>query len=172
MKVVIGTVLAVGIIGCGVFLLAVIVRFSIVSSQIARGAEGRLRYPNPQGIAALTAIEPSAELVDFYRNATFVESTEFYLADHSKDPPFVWSIYRFHPLTVTDVREQLKINGRVPGIPIASDGEKGVYYVGTSGAVMLDSPNVRGRRVQVAPSVGAFASFEVRAEPPEEDEDY
>lgn len=82
------------------------------------------------------------------------------------------TLYRFHPLTVTDVREQLKISGRVPGIPIASDGEKGVYYVGTSGAVMLDSPNVRGRRVQVAPSVGAFASFEVRAEPPEEDEDY
>jgi hypothetical protein len=63
----------------------------------------------------------------------------------------------------------LKISGPLPGIPIADDMSKGTYFVAKSGAVMLDSPNVRGRRVEVAPSVAAFATFEPTDIPPEED---
>jgi hypothetical protein len=60
------------------------------------------------------------------------------------------------------------LRGAIQGIPIADDMTKGTYFVASNGAVMLDSPNVVGRLTQVAPAIGAFASFEVRDTPPDE----
>jgi hypothetical protein len=56
----------------------------------------------------------------------------------------------------------------VPGIPIADDQNKGMYFVVNSGAVMLRSPTVAGGEVEVAPSIAMFASFEARERPPED----
>ena len=55
-------------------------------------------------------------------------------------------------------------------IPIAWDMDKGVYVVTPEGAVILDSPNVPGRQVQVAASVREFARFEPREMPLDDSE--
>jgi hypothetical protein len=46
--------------------------------------------------------------------------------------------------------------------------DKGVYVVTSEGAVMLVSPDVAGRRVQVAPNVRALERFEPRDMPLED----
>ena len=67
-----------------------------------------------------------------------------------------------------DIREALKISGRLDGIPIAHDMDKGTYYVSRDGRVMLNTPNVRGRVTPVAISISAFAEFEASEWLPEE----
>lgn len=106
-------------------------------------------------------MRPSHELIEFYRHATFVESTEFYLVDRSKDPPVTWFVGGFSPLTALDVREELKVSGIVAGIPIGDDMDKGTYFVAADGSVRSDSPNVRGRVREVAPTLAIFARFEL-----------
>lgn len=163
----VGTVVALALVAALMFLLYTIIRFSIVSPAKTRGWKGRLRHPEPEGIARVSGFPPPQELIDFYRQAPFIERVEFYLVDHSRKPVAAWSIGAFSPLTPLDVREQRKISG-VAGIPIAGDLDKGTYFVAISGAVMLCSPNVAGGEAEVAPSITSFAGFEARDRPPGE----
>lgn len=161
----VGIVVAVALIASLMFLLYIIIRFSIVSPAKTRGTRTRLRHPKPDGIDAIAGFAPTQELIDFYRQIPFVESVEFYLVDRSKKPPVAWPIGAFNPLTARDAREKAKI-WSVAGIPIADDLNKGLYFVARSGAVFLRSPNVAGGEAEVAPSIRALASFEVRDKPP------
>jgi hypothetical protein len=157
-------VVVLALVAALMFLLFAIIRFSVVSPVKTRGWKGRLRYPKPEGIARVCGFPPPQELIDFYRQAPFIDSVEFYLVDHSREPVAAWSIGAFSPLTPLDVREQRKISG-VAGIPIADDLDKGTYFVASSGAVMLRSPNVPGGETEVATSITSFASFEARDRP-------
>jgi hypothetical protein len=47
----------------------------------------------------------------------------------------------------------------VPGVPIATDYEKGAYYVSKDGAVRLQSPNGPKGDILVAPTVAVFRKF-------------
>jgi hypothetical protein len=96
-----------------------------------------------------------------YREAHFIDMSEFELIDTSQSPPAAWTIGSFKALTAPVVREWRAISG-VPGVPLADDIDKGVYFVASSGSVLLASPNVSGGQVLVAPGVEAFAAFEAR----------
>ena len=166
---IVGTVIAVTVIAGLMFLLYTIIRFSIVSAAKTKGWQRRLRHPDPDGIDKVSGFQPPQDLIDFYRQASFLESMEFCLLDHSKKPSAAWSIGGFNPLTAADVRKQTKVSG-VRGIPIADDMDKGMYFVAKTGAVMLASPNIPGRETEVAPDITSFARFEAREHPPGEGE--
>jgi hypothetical protein len=142
----------------GLFLLYSIVRYSIISPWLTRGDRQRLRTPVVDGMEKACGFEPQAGLVRFYETCPFVERMEFYLVDRAAAPPASWEIGAFIPLHIKDIRESQKIM-RVPGIPIATDMDKGTYYIGSSGAVMLMSPNAAGGHVIVAPSIEHFSKF-------------
>lgn len=101
------------------------------------------------------------------KEAPLVERTEFTLVDRSKTPPREWTIGVFIPLTLADTREGRAVAG-VSGIPIATDIEKGTYFLDPAGAVRLYSPNAKGNEAQVASSIGELAAFEVK---PDSDDD-
>jgi hypothetical protein len=150
------------IVGGSVLLLLVFARFSLVSSVRNRGSRSRLRTPDLEGVERECGFALPRELAQIYRDAPFIERLEFELVDTSRDPPPRWPIGRFNPLTAADVREWRSISG-VPGVPIADDMDKGVYFVNEAGAVLLASPNVAGRRLRVAATLQAFSTFEARA---------
>ena len=89
--------LAVGLIAVTflVFLLGVIVRFSIISPHRIRGARKRIRRPDAAGVAGVVGFSPSADLISLYRQAPFIDRTEFYLIDVRTDPPRRWFIGGF-----------------------------------------------------------------------------
>jgi hypothetical protein len=163
----VGTVATVFALFLLLLVLYAIVRFAIISPRKMKGAKGRLRDPDAENIGKISGIYPSAELVAFYRQAPFIEEVEFYLVDRSKEPAVSWFVGAFNPLTAPDVRERKKISG-VPGIPIADDMDKGTYFVGGDGRVMLRSPNIPGREIEVAPDITSFSNFE-RADNPQND---
>lgn len=113
---------------------------------------------------------PPADLVPFFEQAPFVERREFRLVDLADSADRAWDIGRFIPLTARDVREALAISHVKHLIPIAWDMDKGVYLVTPEGAVMLVSPNVPGRQVQVAANVREFERFEPRDMPRDDSE--
>ena len=99
------------------------------------------------------------ELDQLYRNSRLVEELEFELVDTSEDPPRVWDIAAFEPL-IPVVAGECRASSGAPGAPIATDFDKGVYYVDANGAVQLHSP--QGTTL-VARSIASLASFEIRA---------
>jgi hypothetical protein len=155
----VGLIVAIGFIAGLLFLLWAIIRFSIFSRVKTRGAHNRIRKPESEGISSICGFELSEELIDLYRNAEFIERTEFYLVNRLHTPPQGWFIGGFFPLSSIDVKENRKVS-HVSGIPIADDLDKGVYYVSQDGTVLLDAPNRKDRRVVVAPNIAAFAHFE------------
>ncbi len=146
------------LVSAGLFLLYSIVRYSIISPWLTRGDRQRLRVPVADGVEKACGFEPQADLVRFYETCPFVERMEFYLVDRDATPPASWEIGAFIPLHIKDIRESQKIM-RVPGIPIATDMDKGTYYVDAYGSVMLMSPNVAGGKIIVAPSIEALSRF-------------
>ena len=102
-------------------------------------------------------------LAQMYREAEFVEKSEFTLVDRSSTPPSRWQIDRFTPLTPVGVCEWRTITGS-SDVPIATDFDKGYYYVDRSGAVYHWSPSRRDSPSLVAPSVENFARFEAEHE--------
>jgi hypothetical protein len=148
-----------------IFLLVAFLRFTVVSDWRTRGAEGRLRYPAPSEVAGIVGFAPPADLVPFFEQAPFVERGEFQLVDRAHGAGRAWDISHFTPLTARDVREALANCHLTQVIPIAWDMDKGVYVVTREGAVILDSPNVPGRQVQVAATVREFGRFEPRDMP-------
>jgi hypothetical protein len=156
---------AIAILVCAVLVwfLWVLVRFSIISPWLTRGAPGRLRRPEPDGVEAICGFPPPPEWVRLYVEAPFVErDMEFDLLDRAHAPPRRWTIGEFYPLTARDLREARTVHGVREGIPIAGDLDKGVYVVTRSGAVVLRSPNVPGGEVAVARSADDLRSFEPR----------
>jgi hypothetical protein len=153
------TILAFVFVGLALVVLVGIVRFSIISPVLRKGAERTLRKPQVQGIDATVGFSPSPELLAFYRQSPFLEKKEFYLVDRANTPPTIWPIGEFQPLTVRIVRENLRI-ARVDGIPIADDLDKGMYYVTKSGAVRLRSPDVVSGDVHVASSITSLLGLE------------
>ncbi|MEG3998100.1 hypothetical protein [Microcoleus sp. SVA1B1] len=160
----IGWTLGIILVGGCLFLLYVILRFSIISPFLTRGSKNRLRKPNANGIGNLCGFEPSADLFHFYRTAPFIENTEFYLVDTSNNPAVSWQIGSFIPMSVRDLRESQKVM-RVAGIPIAIDMDKGTYFVDSSGAVLLKSPNVHAGQIVVAPSISKLSGFKLHSPP-------
>jgi hypothetical protein len=142
----------------GLFLIYSIVRYSIISPWLTRGDRQRLRTPVVDGVERACGFEPSTDLVRFYATCPFVERMEFYLVDRAATPPASWEMGAFIPLHIRDIRESQKIM-RVPGIPMATDMDKGTYYLDASGVVMLMSPNVAGGKIIVAPSIEALSRF-------------
>lgn len=146
------------LIGGCLLLLYAILRFSIISPFLTRGSRHRLRKPITDGIGKLCGMEPPADLIRFHEEAPFIEDTEFYLADTSVDPAVSWPIGGFIPISARDIRESQKIM-RVAGIPIATDMGKGTYFVDSSGAVLLKSPDIASGQMVVAPSIARFSGF-------------
>jgi len=165
---IVGSIIAVVVIALLLLTLGAIIRFSFISPRRTKGARQRLRRPDIRGLEGLCGFRPPPELVAFYKEASFVELTEFTLIDRSQTPAKEWIIGTFEPLTVVDTREALKASG-VPGIPIATDIEKGTYYVDRAGSVKLASPNVKGNEALVASSINEFAKFEVRQDTSDEE---
>jgi hypothetical protein len=149
-----GWIAAAAFVGLLLTTLWGILRWSIISGLRTRGSAGRLRQPDAEGVARLCGIPVPANLVDFYRRDSRVTGDGLTLrAQDGRE----WEIGGFNPLAVQDVSEWRKVS-RVPGIPIATDILKGVYYVSSDGTVMLASPE--GTEI-VAPDVKTFIAFEV-----------
>ena len=152
--------------GC-LSVLWMILRFSVFSSLRRRGAKDRLHKPNVAEIEAKWKIKLPRALESLY-GSPLVEISETYIAAPGADREHQWHIYEFIPLTSRDLSEWLKIT-RVPGLPIAIDGDKGTYYLPfkdlkKSGAppVLLRLPGLKGEDVEVASSVDEFMRFEPR----------
>jgi hypothetical protein len=155
----------------GVVVLLAIVRFSIISPMLARNARGRLHKPDLPEFEAKWNVKLPAALEALYASE-LMDSAEVYLGPLGANAKQSWHFYKFFPLTVRDLSEQLKI-ARVPGLPIASDGDKGIFYLPfaqlkdkTTVPVLLRTPNEKGD-VGMAASVEEFLKFE-RKEPPKE----
>jgi len=148
---------ALGVVGMLLLVLGAIVRFSIVSSVRTRGARGRLRRPDPAGVASICGFAPPPELVELFARAPYVERMEFALVDSALQRR--WTIGEFIPLTKRDVSEARVVHGVSDGIPIADDGDKGAYIVLPNGAVIFRSPSASGGESIVAESVEALRSF-------------
>jgi len=103
--------------------------------------------------------------------SSLVESTEACVAAPGADQEHTWNIYKFNLLTSYDLSERLKIT-RVPGLPIATDEDKGTYYLpfkdltdGGTPPILLRLPGQKREDLQVASSIEEFMKFE-RREPP------
>ncbi len=164
LRAIFGWTLGIALFGGCLLLLYVILRFSIISPFLTRGSKDRLRKPIADGISKLCGFEPQDDLIQFYKAADFVENTEFYLVDTSINQNISWQIGGFIPICVRDIRESQKIM-RVAGIPIATDMDKGTYFVDSSGAVLLKSPNVPAGQIVVASSISKFSGFKLHSPP-------
>jgi hypothetical protein len=156
--------------GCIVVLL-MIVRFSIISPWLTRKAGERLHNPNRAEVEKKWNIKLPAALETLYASK-LVESAEIYLAAPGADAQSSRHFYKFFPMTARDLSEQMKVTG-VPGLPIASDGDKGTYYLPFAQLrdektvpVILRTPNEK-EDVEVAASIEEFLKF-ARREPPKE----
>jgi hypothetical protein len=121
--------------------------------------EAKWNVKLPGGLAALYA----SELVD---------NAEIYLGAAGAEAKQSWHFDEFFPLTARDLSEHLKITG-VPGLPIATDGDKGTYYLpfaqlrdGKTVPVLLRTPNEK-EDVEIAASVEEFVKFERKERPVE-----
>ncbi len=165
----IGVILSWLFVGGCLFLLWGIIRFSIVSKWRTRGATDFLRKPDIAGVSAACGFAVPSELGDFYREVAFIDQGEFDLVDPGQSPPKRWFIGEFLPL-IPAVAKEWRAIGRVKGLPIATDMNKGIYCLSGSGAVTLESPNVAGGSVVVASSIEDLRRFRV-ATPDEANED-
>jgi hypothetical protein len=170
MREAIGLVLAVVFVAGGIAVLLAIVWFSIISPRKRRGSHLRLHTPNPAEVAAKWNVKLPTALEELYAG-TLVDGAEVCLAAPGADRS--WHFYEFIPLTVADISEALKIS-RVPGLPIALDGDKGTYYLpferlkeGQTAPVLLRLPGGKREDVQVSSSVEQFLKFEMRESPSE-----
>jgi len=144
-------------------LLWVIIRFAIISPMRTRGADRRLRKPQPKEVEAKWRVTLPPALAVLFREHPIVERSEFYLAPDPVDRDRLLYVYSFIPLTVLDISEAKKASG-VPGIPIALE-DKGSYYLPTA-ALKGDGPvpvmlRKYKKDTQVAASVEEFFGYTV-----------
>jgi len=151
--------------------LAVIVRFGILSRLRARGWRKRLRHPKMAEVESEWGVRLPRALEPFFESK-IVDRFEFYLAPPNSDRESEWwYVAGFIPLTPQDIAAWIATT-KVPGIPIADDGSKGVYYLpfdqlrqGKPPAVLLRPPGWQPKDIVVASSVEQFIRFEPRAVP-------
>jgi hypothetical protein len=143
-------------VGALLALLYAIIRYSVISPFLTRGRSSRLRKPNIDGMRSLVGFAPAFSLVNFYRNWPHLEKTEYYLVDSLKKAN--WFIGAFMPLSKIDAREWINVSGK-HGVPIATDMNKGTYFVTSAGAIELWSPNVEGGQAKVADSIEELMQF-------------
>ena len=143
-----------------------IVRFASVSPRRLRSSRAFLREPDVSAVEALCGFTLQPEVVTFYRTSPFLEHLDFALIDRSTTPSTIWRIGEFTALTPSAVREWRAVSG-VQGVPIASDGEKGMYFLRADGSLALSSPNVPGGSVVVASSITALQRYDPEAPEPE-----
>jgi hypothetical protein len=155
-----GFLVAIAFLGLMLLVLWSIVRFSIISPWLTRGADRLLRSPDIRGVERLCGFGLPDDLQRLFRSTAFVEMAEFSLVDPESRQAEVWQINGFIPLIPKSVREWQKI-AACQEVPIATDYDKGVYVVDDVGRVLLRAPE-RGRApILVAPSVQAFSRFAV-----------
>jgi hypothetical protein len=145
-------------IGGLLFLLGGIIRYSIISPILTRGAKTRIRSPNLEGVEKVVGFTPNSEIVNFYRQWPHIEKTEYYLVDSTNNKN--WFIGGFTPLSKIDIKEEIKVSGK-HGLPLADDLNKGMYFLQEDGSIELWSPNVDGGHVKVAQSIDELSSFAV-----------
>lgn len=151
------------------YLLWVIIRFAVISDIKTKGAKGRLRVPDPDGVASICGFRPAREIVEFFQSADVIECPEFHFVDTRSSPPKGWFIGGFIPMTPVDAREWLKIT-QVPGLPIADNCDGGVYYLASSGSVYLSAPRSHKTDLLVADTIEAFTKFSRMESPGDEAE--
>ena len=152
-------------------MLWVIVRFAIISPMRTRGADRRLRKPQPLEVEKKWRVTLPPALADLYRKHPVIEKAEFYLAPDVSDRDRWLYVYSFIPLTVVDISEAKKSSG-VPGIPIALEN-KGTYYLPSS-ALRGDGPvpvilRMHKKDKQVAASVEEFFGYTATDWPDDEE---
>lgn len=147
-------------------LLAVYVRFSVISERTTRGWQGRLAHPRRKDVEDEWNVRLPPALDEFYQESGIVERSDFYLAPPDDAESRRWYIASFIPLTARDCAEWRRVTA-VPGIPLALDEDKGLYYLplellrlnGTA-PVFLRKPGMTSPEdICVAPSVDEFARF-------------
>lgn len=154
----------------GLALVLAMHRFSVISSRRTRGWKGRLQQPEVLKVEAKWQIQIPPSLLTLFRS-DLVTRSEFYLAPLATDQPNWWYVAHFIPLTCKDVSEWIKIT-RVPGIPIAINGQKKAYYLsfhelrtGNSPRVLLrlPGPSHTSRDVEVASCIEHLMRFEPKS---------
>lgn len=143
--------------GC-IWLLWIMIRFAIISGIKTKGAAGRLRCPDPDGVTAICGFRPSAELIEFYRTSDLLDKHEFHFVDTRPSKPKGWFIGSFIPIAPVDTKEELKISG-VRGLPIADNCDGGVYYLSESGSIYLSDPRNHKSDLLVAETASDFVRF-------------
>ena len=144
-------------VGC-LYMLWMIVRYAIISDIKTRGARGRLRFPDPDGVAAVCGFRPSEDLVEFFKTSEAIDEVEFDFVDMRSSPTQGWFIGNFIPMTPTDTKEWRKASG-VPGLPIADNCDGGIYYLAESGGIYLSDPRNHKSDLLVAETAADFAKF-------------
>jgi hypothetical protein len=158
--------LAVAIV-CTAAILAVLwiyLRFGSISEYRTRGWKNRLPYPELAELEARWQVRLPRQIEAFYRTGGIVEREEVYLAARSAGDSLRWYVACFIPLTVRDLAEWMRATN-LPGLPVARDAGKGVYYLpfsslrGGGTRVLLRDPIKRGDDIEVAPSLEEFLRF-------------
>jgi hypothetical protein len=167
-----GAIFAVAICVFLLFLLGVIVRFSIISSARTKGWQKRLRRPEISEVEAKWGVKLPQAMGTFFRSE-IVERSDFYLAPSGSKQSDWWYIERFVPLTRRDLSEWMKVTN-APGIPFAIDASKGTYYIpfeplrqNSTAPVLLRLPGRKREDRTVSSSFEDFAKFEPREAPDE-----
>ena len=151
-------VLSFVLIGSLLYLLWIIVRYSIITPILTRGSRTRLRKPNIEGIEKVIGFPVSDEIIKFYKEWPYLEKTEYYLIDDNNNKE--WFIGGFEPISKIDVKEHIKTS-YVKGLPIADDLNMGLYYLASDGSINISSPNYEGNYAKVADSIKEFSNFRV-----------
>lgn len=157
--------------------LWIYIRFAFISEHRLRGWESRLAQPRLAEVESKWGVNLPRSLETLYRSGGVAEQSEFDLVPPGEDSPQRWYIAAFIPLTVRDVAEWIKIT-RVPGIPLACDGCKGIYYLpfdalreGSSPPVLLREPGWCTKDREVAASVEDFVRFQPAVASEEDEEE-
>lgn len=125
-------------VAAALFVLGAVVRFSVVSPLRTRGAEARLRSPEPSAVAGLVGFPLPTLLVEFYRTSPLVVESGLMVGTDRAET--TCTIARFIPMTARDVREWRVISG-VDGLPFAVDDDKGTFYLAPDGSVRWRRPD-------------------------------
>jgi len=173
LEIIAGLVALACLAGC-LFVLWVFIFSVIVSEWRTRGWQSRLAQPRLEEVEDEWQVRLPRALEPFFRSSGVVECFECYLAPPGAER-MRWYVEHFIPLTKRDIAEWIKVTA-VPGIPLASDGSKGIYYLpfealrrGEPPPILLREPGPGGNDREVAPSVEDFVRFQP-VEVPEEDD--
>lgn len=148
------TVLAVVLVASALVLLATLLRFSMGSALRLRGAGARLRAPEREVVERLTGVAIPVEAEHFYRSSPRAEERGRSFRDQRTGD--LWEVEELIPLTGRDAAEWRAISA-CPGVPLARQPDKGVYYLAADGTVRVWG-SARAHDVVVSASFDAFVA--------------